>query len=240
MLNILVFDNDETTGFYGHYMNYMWYILTMSDGVKVSLVELISVIINHCEKCNVFRHGLKDFLNEVRIAKETGKIDKVMMYTNYLETGSTIDVSGINFNYTEFLSACLGTLAGDISLFDIILTRLVKDETVIYPPKSFDRLRSTIEDRARFLFYEDKPEEVRDISSKDSLIKIEPYISPLNYLHLKPALVEIHSLVDIKWSFDVILKTILPTFKNISTKPVVHKESWENIWKLDQFRAWLI
>jgi hypothetical protein len=82
---ILILDNDETTGSYYILFSVYDFLRESTLGRNLNAKKTLQVLIDYFEKYNVFRPGLRQFLQGVSDLKQQGKIDKVCIYTNQLD-----------------------------------------------------------------------------------------------------------------------------------------------------------
>lgn len=217
MQTVVVLDNDETTGYYHHYFDIVWWVINQGT-CSLTYDELVEMMLIHCRDCRVFRPGLQNFLENIQRLKLEGKVDKVVIYTNYYckDVSTQYDV-----NYVELLTSCLTKLSG--LTFDYIFTREEIHKENHYPPKTLNRLREHFEN-ARFIFYEDRPEAVNDVREYDLLVRVPTYVSPINYYFLKKSLQEIYDTLTTDKSFTAIIHEVSPWITNNNLKKFTPEE----------------
>lgn len=140
--NVLILDNDETTGYYSDLAMYMYHVMRFIAVTKEAEIVLLNKCIMIMEEYCVFRPGLRQFMQTIAARKREGIIYKVVMYTNAFMTPGTgwISVNWGPITWAQTLSKMFDRMAGYDDLFDLILTRLPEDRAKQYPLKDFNRV----------------------------------------------------------------------------------------------------
>ncbi len=179
--NILVLDNDETTGHYTNTMNYMFHALrNITDYTKTDQ-EMLDIIAQHGHRCGVFRPGIQAFLQDAYKRKQAGAIQAVVMYTNAPLRNGVVWNSRTwgPLTWQEFLSKVLGTLAGSTDFFDVVICRKPEDALHPYPLKSFQRIVAhlpvDLRENTRMMFFDDRTDDILGKSEHHTCVKVAPY-----------------------------------------------------------------
>ena len=147
---ILILDNDETTGSY-YLLFYLYDFLAKSSlNGKLNTSKTFRVLLKEFDKLKVFRPGLRTFLKSMNTLKESGKIDKVCIYTNQLDVRgvpgykvlTTVDGGDKReWSVPDMLRVLFNMLVKDSGFIDAVYTRPttynVQEE---YPTKDFVRV----------------------------------------------------------------------------------------------------
>jgi len=135
MTRILVFDNDECTGFYtptSLIHNLLYSLLTkefLGPYSKTEILDATAKALGETYMKTVFmRPGMDIFLQQVYKLKKEGKIDVVVMYTFAADTSNS---------YLRFLSHQLCTACNvPYDLFDIFISRSIQEKDMVpYHPR---------------------------------------------------------------------------------------------------------
>lgn len=197
MKNIIVLDNDNTTGFYIDIAAYLYYALRNIKGCPGREDILLDKYVEACEKSGVFRHGLRAFMQQIAARKQNGTIHKVVMYTNAFMTPimNWTTVKWGVMTWAHALSKVLGRLAGDDMLFDIIITRRAEDRSIDYPNKTFLRVRDSLDEETRagehrIVFVDDRTTDIRDESEVYQTHSVSAYTAALSINEIAPIITE--------------------------------------------------
>jgi hypothetical protein len=190
---ILILDNDETTGSY-YLLFYLYDFLAKSSlNGKLNTSKTFRVLLKEFDKLKVFRPGLRTFLKSMNTLKQSGKIDKICIYTNQLDVRgipgykvlTTSD--GIEWSVPDILRVLFNMIAKDSGFIDAVYTRPatynVQEE---YPTKDFVRVfrdlyPSMDVNLSRTMFVDDRfhrkyiIDSSRSGTDENSRIPIEPY-----------------------------------------------------------------
>jgi hypothetical protein len=140
---ILILDNDETTGCY--YILFVIYdFLRLSNiGEQISYSKTLQILIEYFEKYNVFRPGLRHFLEGASYLKKNKKIDKICIYTNQLDFRDVGDLLWKSRSVPEIIADMFSRISNNNALIDNIFTRPIGDNVVKienYPVKDLSRV----------------------------------------------------------------------------------------------------
>jgi hypothetical protein len=207
---IIVLDNDETTGYYGHLMTYMSFVarcrLFHTAEQEAEIVETITRI---AKMTGVFRPGTEAFLRSIADRKKLGIVSSVVMYTNALAVASAVwyTTTGV-VDWPHFLARVLSCLAGDPSFFDVVLSRPPHLAHVSYPKKNFARVTESlaavgrpVADDERIIFFDDKPGEILGASERFLAWHAPEYKSPLRLEQINAMFEELMPPVaEYRWS----------------------------------------
>jgi hypothetical protein len=195
--NILVLDNDETTGHYTNTMNYMFHALRSITKYNKTDQEMLDIVIQHGNRCGIFRPGVQAFLQDVYKRKKAGALDAVVMYTNAPLRNNIVWNSQTwgPLTWQQFLSKVLGTLAGSTDLFDVVICRKPEDALHPYPLKSFERivahLPAHLRTNTRMMFFDDRTDDILGKSELHTCVKVVPYRVRLPIHEIYPAIQDI-------------------------------------------------
>ena len=195
--NILVLDNDETTGYYLNTMNYMFHALRSITKYNKSDQEMLDIVIKHGHRCGVFRPGVQAFLQDVYARKKAGAIHAVVMYTNApLRVGVVWNSQTWGpLTWQQFLSKVLGTLAGSTDFFDVVICRKPEDALHPYPLKSFERIVAHLPEHlrtnTRMMFFDDRTDDILGKTELHTCVKVAPYRVRLPLNEIYPAIQDI-------------------------------------------------
>ena len=180
--NVLVLDNDNMSGCYDDVLHYLFFVIRCAQSFRVSEEEIIGEAAVLAMQAFVFRPGIMFFLRDVARLKEEGRIDKVVMYTNaYMMAGHEWRSSTWGLvTWAGFIAKVLGHLAGDMDLFDVVLTRREEDRGIEYPQKNFARIVSSLgangfHPDGKMCFLDDRPTEIEGSNARMTVIGVEPY-----------------------------------------------------------------
>jgi hypothetical protein len=192
---VFVFDNDETTGFYIHLMTYLNFVIRCLDLTAEMELPKIQTVIDICRDAGIFRPGTEGFLRAVAERKRVGLIQAVVMYTNAYANPqmSWVSKSWGVVDWPNFLAKVLGHLAGDLSLFDVVLSRPPHLVQHVYPKKNFARILAALpasvpQDNIRMIFFDDKPTEIQGGSELLRTWHAPEYKCPLSIATIDAAL----------------------------------------------------
>lgn len=180
--NVLVLDNDNMSGCYDDVLHYLFFVIRCAQSYRVSEEEIIGEVAVLAMQAFVFRPGIMFFLRDVARLKEEGRIDRVVMYTNaYMMAGHEWRSSTWGLvTWAGFIAKVLGHLAGDMDLFDVVLTRREEDRGIEYPQKNFARIVSSLgadgfHPEGKMCFLDDRPTEIEGSNARMTVIGVEPY-----------------------------------------------------------------
>lgn len=192
--NILVLDNDETTGHYTNTMNYMFHALRSITKYNKTDQELLDIVVKHGHRCGVFRPGIQAFLQDAYKRKQAGALDAVVMYTNAPIRNGVVWNSQTwgPLTWQQFLSKVLGTLAGSTDFFDVVICRKPEDAFHPYPLKSFERIIAHLPEHlrvnTRMMFFDDRTDDILGKTELHTCVKVAPY-------HIRLPLHEIYPVI---------------------------------------------
>ncbi len=183
---IVILDNDQTTGDYDVFFKWLYWLEKSYVKNYLNMAPTLVKFIELFQQANVFRPGLKLFLQKLLQLKRDKKIDYVVVYTNQCNSNTNIkDKSGLQITIPQLLEIIYNALAGD-KLIDIRLNRPANGQTV----KSFSRVFDALNipknqwNATKTLFFDDLIEhcpETDDIfGAENGHIKIPDYRIPFN------------------------------------------------------------
>lgn len=193
--NILVLDNDETTGSYFHVVYYMFNTLCWMRQQTMTDDEVLNHVVEYGLLCGAFRPGIEDFLADVVRLKREGRIHAVVMYTNAYAHPDWCWKSKTmgNLHWGHFVAAVLSRLGEVEKLFDVILTRRAEHSSgTYYPRKSFQRVIDSLPQelrskRLRIVFFDDRPAEIDGKNEHCIAVPVIPYKSSIPYEGVRTA-----------------------------------------------------
>lgn len=183
---IVILDNDQTTGDYDVFFKWLYWLEKTQVKKYLQIAPTLTQFIELFHQANVFRPGLKQFLQRLLQLKRDKKIDYVVVYTNQTNSATNIfDKSGLQITIPQLLEIIYNALAGD-SLIDLRLNRPTSGQTTKSFSRVFDALKIPKEqwNATKTLFFDDLIEhcpETDDIfGSENGHIKIPDYRIPFN------------------------------------------------------------
>ena len=171
------------------YMSFVARCMVLTADQEASIIGTITEI----AKANgVFRPGTEAFLQAIAERKRLGIVSSVVMYTNALANPdmSWYTTTGI-VDWPHFIARVLSHLAGDATLFDVVLSRPPHLAHVVYPKKNFARVTEALAaagrpvgDDERIFFFDDKPGEILGASERFVAWCAPEYKAPLTLEHI--------------------------------------------------------
>ncbi len=195
-MTVIVLDNDETTGYYSHLLTYLSFVARCRTLTAAEETDIIATITEVAKAYGVFRPGTEEFLKEIAERKRLGIVSSVVMYTNALANPdmSWYTTSGI-VDWIHFIARVLSCLAGDASLFDVVLSRPPHLAHIPYPKKNFARVTDAlaaagraIGEDERIFFFDDKPGDILGASARFVAWGVPEYRAPLSIAQIDAAL----------------------------------------------------
>jgi hypothetical protein len=189
---IVILDNDQTTGDYTIFFKWLYWLESAHVHKYIDIVPILTVFTKIFEENQIFRPGLKPFLQRLAELKREKKIDYIVIYTNQSETHNPIcDKNGVPITIPFLLQIMYNCLAEE-SIIDLRLTRPADGGS---PTKSFSRVFDALRIPAHLgasktLFFDDLIEhcpETDDIGfSENGHVRVVDYRIPFDpYLFLR-------------------------------------------------------
>ena len=187
--NIVVLDNDECSGQYSlasgiHHMFCNYVPTTTGMSVDKCVRALKYGLVKHYLPNGAARPGTKETLSLLKLYKDRGMIDKVVMYT------SAGNVNG----WVDFLKDCLEEYGDVKGLFDLVLhkSNVVSRPTIDGATvKDLDVVRARLSmGDASIVMFDDKPQNIVGVGSK---IAVPAYRHIVDYEYVSIMLEEILS-----------------------------------------------
>ncbi len=184
--HIVILDNDQTTGDYDVFFKWLFWLEKTHVKKYLNIAPILVKFIDLFHQYNIFRPGLKQFLQKLLQLKHDKKIDYVVVYTNQCNSATNIyDKSGLQITIPQLLEIIYNSLVGD-SLINLRLNRPTSGTTTKSFSRVFDALKIPKEqwNATKTLFFDDLIEhcpQTDDIfGSENAHIKIPDYRIPFN------------------------------------------------------------
>ncbi len=189
---IVILDNDQTTGDYTIFFKWLYWLEVANVRKYIDIIPILTVFTKIFEQNQIFRPGLKPFLQRLAELKREKKIDYIVIYTNQSETHDPIyDKNGAPITIPFLLQIMYNCLAEE-SIIDLRLTRPADGGS---PTKSFKRVFDALQipphlGASKTLFFDDLIEhcpETDDIGfSENGHVRVTDYRAPFDpYLFLR-------------------------------------------------------